>query len=117
MSGQQQWRVPIDEALGWELYKKSLRQQIVDDCERALDLYEAEGTIYVMVDGQDFLATFVPAGEELEPARPPAKIDVPALLAKIHNLVKQVCEAEGLAWPPGEDKHDEGKTNSSGDSL
>jgi hypothetical protein len=53
-----QWRVAIDEALGWELYKTTLQWELTDRAETELNLTETDCEVTVTVEGTDFVVTF-----------------------------------------------------------
>lgn len=61
---QAKWSVPVQEALDWPLHRASLRDEITDRAEDDLGVILDDGTIVVTVVGDDFVATYTPAGEE-----------------------------------------------------
>ena len=51
--------VPIQEALDWKLDKgQTLRQALVDEAEKVLEVTNESGSIDITVEGDNFVATF-----------------------------------------------------------
>jgi hypothetical protein len=54
--------VLISEALDWKIHSNAtLRQELVDYAESELNVSDKEGHIYINVEGDSFVCTFIPA--------------------------------------------------------
>lgn len=51
-------RYKVEEVIHWELYKKSLAEELTDDAENELQLYEIECSADVTLVGDEFVVTF-----------------------------------------------------------
>ena len=89
------WKTTIAEALGWELYKKSLNQELTDQAEQCADVEipghaEMDTTARIAIDGPFFITSCTKGTKNCE-LTPSCTIKEP--LARVNDTIAGVLKS------------------------